>query len=321
MRNGARRVERAVGADRHQYRRPQAVDVVVQGLLLGVEGCATGSALDYGLLGEEERSLQWPVHDAPAGALDMFFEQRNRLAGVAPLQRGDEAQVLLHRRDQPRRRDDALFELDQPHPQGVDAVDLGHDLVAHSVDHAVVQAPVERLGIVEQGIVDRSGAGAGAAQDVAVAGLDRIELALADAVREMRDGLALDHAAQLERVADQLEVDMRDLQATLRHGPDQATGLEPRNHLAHSTQRHVEQGHQLALRNELAAADAATEDLLREPLVGPRPLAERFARHGIGCRHTGAAPGGAPARVACGWRSWHRAAHGRTTPFLSTILR
>ena len=85
-----------------------------------------------------------------------------------------------------------------------------------------------------------------------------------------------DFDAQLEGVAHELEVHMRDLQAALRHGLDEAGRFQARDHLAHRAQRHVQQRHELALRDELAGLDAATEDLLGEALVGARTLAGRL---------------------------------------------
>ena len=89
----------------------------------------------------------------------------------------------------------------------------------------------------------------------------------------VRYRLVFDHAAQLKRIAYQLQVHMGNLQAALRHGLYQTTRLQAWNHFAHGAQRHVEQRHEFTLRNELPAADAASEDLLREALVGACALA------------------------------------------------
>jgi hypothetical protein len=66
---------------------------------------------------------------------------------------------------------------------------------------------------------------------------------------------------------------MRNLQAALRHGLDQACGLQAGNHLAHRAQRHIQQCHQLTLRNELTTANATAEDLLGEAVIGTGTLA------------------------------------------------
>ena len=201
-----------------------------------------------------------------------------------------------------------MLQFDQAHAQGVHTVVLGHDLIAEGVHHAVVQAPVQGLRILEQLAVDLGRAGA--AQDVTVVGLDGVELFLAGGVHEMQDGLALDHGAYLECVADQLQVDMGDVQAALGHGTYQAIGLQARDHLAHGAQRYVEQCHQFALRDELPAADTATQDLLRETLISPRALAHAIGRGGHDRQ---------------GRRLRHHffllaRAHCCTTPFFSKIL-
>ena len=55
-----------------------------------------------------------------------------------------------------------------------------------------------------------------------MAGFDGFEFGLAGAVHKVEHGLALNHASHLECVADELEVHMRNLQAALWHGLDQA---------------------------------------------------------------------------------------------------
>ena len=154
----------------------------------------------------------------------MGVEQRCRLRGVALAQGGDEAQVLLHRRNQDGRRDDTLLQFDQAHAQAVDAVNVRHDLIAQRVHHAVVQAPVQRLGVVQQ--LGVGGAGlVGARQDLLVRRLNGGQLRIAGALHKGQNRLALDHAAHLKRITDEFEVHMGDLQASLRYGFDQAAGL------------------------------------------------------------------------------------------------
>ena len=104
---------------------------------------------------------------------------------------------------------------------------------------------------LEQRVVDRPLAGARARCPGAPASI-AASSASETVAQKRHGGLALEHAAQLEGVVDQLQVDMRDLQPALRHGAQQAFGLQPRDQLAHGAQRHAQQLHQLALRNELA---------------------------------------------------------------------
>ncbi len=99
---------------------------------------------------------------------------------------------------------------------------------------------------------------------------------------------------------------MRNLKAALWHGLDQSTSFQPWNHLAHGAQRHVQQGHQFALRDELAGTNAAVQNLLREALVSACALAHRL------CSVVDQRQGGGRFCLAC--------AHGRTTPFFSRML-
>ena len=72
---------------------------------------------------------------------------------------------------------------------------------------------------------------------------------------EQRDRLLLHEQPELERVTDQLQVDMGDLHAALRHGADQPLGLEPRDQFADRAERQPGQLDELALRDELPGPD------------------------------------------------------------------
>jgi hypothetical protein len=122
-----------------------------------------------------------------------------------------------------------------------------------------------------------------------VRALDRGQFLVADMVQEVQHGFALDHRAHLERIADELQVDVSDLQSPLGHGDDQPARFQARNHLAHGAQRDVQRRHELALRQELPRPDAAAEDLLAKPLVGE--LAQR-RRDGGFVRRSRLASGG-----------------------------
>jgi len=77
------------------------------------------------------------------------------------------------------------------------------------------------------------------------------------------------------RRVDQPQVDMCNLQPTLRHRAQQSLGLQARDQLAHRPERHAQQLHQLALRDELPGPDVGLRDLLLEVLVGLRAQARR----------------------------------------------
>ena len=207
----------------------------------------------------------------------MVFQQLDSPGCIALAQCSNKAQVLLHGGDQPGWRDHTVFELDQAHAQAVDAVDFTDDLIAQCIHHAVVQAPVKCLGFVQQMCIFFAAVRhvTGACQNRLVAGFNCQQLDIAGAVHKIQHGFTLDHAAHLKRVADQLQINMGNLQSPLRHGLDQATSLQAGNHFAHGTQRHVQQGHQLALRNELPGQNPAAQDLAGKALVGLSPLADR----------------------------------------------
>ena len=165
------------------------------------------------------------------------------------------------------------IEPDEADAQAVDAVDRRDDLVAERVDHRVVQAPVDRLRGVEQ---RRRHAARGALDDVAVRGLERVELCVGRGQRELRGRFPLQRQAELERVAHELHVDVGDLQAALRHRDEQAFGFQARNHFADRAERQARERRELALRHELPGTDPRGQELLLEAVVRlPAQLARR----------------------------------------------
>ena len=143
--------------------------------------------------------------------------------------------MLLHGRQDSLTYDPIGIDPDQPHVQAVDAIDFGQDLVADGVDHAIVHAPIHcsRLS-VKRFFVMRTFS---APQNIAMSDLEHIEFLVGGRPREMTDGLALDHAANLKCVAHEFEIDGSDLQASLWNGHNQARSLEPRNHLTNGAER------------------------------------------------------------------------------------
>ena len=94
--------------------------------------------------------------------------------------------------------------------------------------------------------------------------------------RELRHGFLLERDPQLERIADQLDVDVGNLQSALRHGQQQALGLEPRNDFANRAKRQSRQRGEFALGYELPRPDVGQQQLLLEPFVRlPAQLARR----------------------------------------------
>ena len=77
-----------------------------------------------------------------------------------------------------------------------------------------------------------------------------------------------EHRAELERLVDQRDADVGDLDAALRNQPHEALGLQPLQRFARRAERHVEQLAQLALRHELSGHQVALEELHLEALVG-----------------------------------------------------
>jgi hypothetical protein len=143
-----------------------------------------------------------------------------------------------------------------------------------------VQAPVDGGGVGEQVVVDLRAAGA--AHDAQVRVLDGGQVGVGHGGGEAHGGFALEQQAQLERVVDELQVDVGDLQAALRHGAQQALGLQARDQLAHGPQRHAEQLHELALRHELTGPDVGLHDLLAKALVRLGAQGGGWRAHGAG---------------------------------------
>src|SRR4029453_11132064 len=104
-------------------------------------------------------------------------------------------------------------------------------------------------------------------EHVAMRFLDLVELRVGSRERELRRGFALEDRAELERVADQLDIDACDLQPALRRGLEKSLGFEPRDHLANRAERQTERRGELGLRYELTGPNARRDELLLKSLV------------------------------------------------------
>ena len=144
------------------------------------------------------------------------------------------------------------------------------------VDQRLVEVAVDALRVIDQRLVD---AGTRPFDDRQMRVAQRRDRFIARIAGECRDRLALEDEAELERVADQAEVDMRDLHAALRHRDDQTFGFEPRDQLADRAERLPGERDQLALRNELAGTDVAREQAPGKTPVGFLPELQCFSRH------------------------------------------
>ena len=85
---------------------------------------------------------------------------------------------------------------------------------------------------------------------------------------EERNRFLFHEQAKLEGFADQIEIDMRNLDAALRDGLDQPLGLEARHEFADGSKRHTGHCNQLALRHELPRIDITGQKMLREARIG-----------------------------------------------------
>ena len=128
------------------------------------------------------------------------------------------------------------------------------------LDDQVVHAPVDLERGVEQARVGVPAAvealehGRGALLEMGDDALRRLH-------RETPHRGELEDRAELERLVDERDADVGDLDAPLRNEAHEALGLEPLERLARGTQRHVEQRAQFALRDELAGRQVALEEL------------------------------------------------------------
>lgn len=128
-----------------------------------------------------------------------------------------------------------------------------------------MEGPVGRLRLLEQLAAD---ALPGLGDDAFIGIGQRLDLFRPRLLGEAGDRLLLQDDAELEGVADELQVDRGDLHAALGNGDDQTVGLEPRNQLADGAQRHARQRHQLALGDELARTQVERHQPLLEALIG-----------------------------------------------------
>ena len=85
---------------------------------------------------------------------------------------------------------------------------------------------------------------------------------------EERYRFPLDEQTELEGFADQIEIDMRDLEATLRHRLYQTLGFQTRDEFADCAKRHAGHGDQLPLGDELARMKVTRQQMLGEALIG-----------------------------------------------------
>ena len=69
---------------------------------------------------------------------------------------------------------------------------------------------------------------------------------------KMGGGFAFQNGAELKGIPHQIEIDIGNLHAALRHGADQPFGFEPRDQLADRPQCQAGQCHKLPLGDELA---------------------------------------------------------------------
>lgn len=125
--------------------------------------------------------------------------------------------------------------------------------VIELVDDRVMQRAVNLFGIADQLGLDRPGLGP--ADDGAVRFEQRIDLRLARLLGIERGRLAFEEQAELEGIADQVDIDMRHLHATLRHRADQPLRFQPRDQFADRAQRQSGEFDQFALREELTGLD------------------------------------------------------------------
>ena len=85
--------------------------------------------------------------------------------------------------------------------------------------------------------------------------------------------------AELEGLADQVEVDMSDLHAALGHRLEKSFGLETRHDFADGAKRQPGKLDQPALRNELARPHVARKQMAREALIRLFPQGRLFAAY------------------------------------------
>ena len=181
--------------------------------------------------------------------------------------------MVLHHRDQDVVLNPRLVLPDQPDLQPGDAKGLADDVVVEVVDDHLVHQPVDILRVLDQRLV----AARLRAPDDRLVPLALLgDLLVGRGARIGGRRLLFEEEPELEGVADQVEVDMGDLHAALRHGLDQPFRLQPRDQLADRSERIARHGDELALGDELAGPDLACEQPLGEAGIGPLPKLQRF---------------------------------------------
>jgi len=149
---------------------------------------------------------------------------------------------------------------DEANLDRIDAIRIGNDRVVERVDDPVVKAPVHCLRLVEQAA---TGPVAVPGENVLVVAAQAPQLFVGDRCGEECYRLPLQEQPELERVAHQREVDVRDLHPPLRHRTDEPLRLEPGDQLADGAEREAGQGDELALRDELPRLELAARAAAR----------------------------------------------------------
>ncbi|EGE55457.1 hypothetical protein RHECNPAF_9300109 [Rhizobium etli CNPAF512] len=165
---------------------------------------------------------------------------------------------------------------DQPHLDRVHAVGVRNDGISKGIDKGIVHAPVDRLGAQLQFV--RAIAVSNGVGDIAMLLQQPGDRLVRGRAGEERYGLLLQEHTQLERFANEVQVDVGDLQAPLRHGLDQPFGFEPRDELADGAERQSRQFHETALRNELAGTHVTRKQVARETCIGLFPQRRLLVR-------------------------------------------
>ena len=172
--------------------------------------------------------------------------------------------VAESRRQDLRVQQDAI-ELDETDADRVDAVGTDQQFVAGGFDQQVVEPAVDGLALgqdLQRGIL------LGPVHNVDVQGPLARQLVVRHPAHGGDHGLALIGGAHLEGVADHRQIDRRDLDAALGQDRQQPLGFQPGQELTQGADRNTQDAHHLALRDQLAGAQSATEQRLLKALIG-----------------------------------------------------
>src|SRR5450759_5086480 len=141
------------------------------------------------------------------------------------------------------------------------------DMVVGRFHNQVVHAPVDLQGGIEQTRIECL-CRRHAAQHGCRRLFQLIERRVGCDLYELADRGEFKYRSELERLVDQGDTDVGDLDAALGYEPDKTFGLEPLECLARGAKRDIEQRAQLTLRHELPWLQVALEQLDLESLVG-----------------------------------------------------